>query len=77
MLVCFADEVRKDPISQFGDKLPELSKQDGWETMGLQLALSEAVAHKSVHIACNSEFTLVFTVSSRCCLTGGTLMIAK
>lgn len=59
MLVCFADEVRKDPISQFEDKLPELSKQDGLKTMGLQLALSDAVACKSVHMACKSALTPV------------------
>lgn len=48
--VCFANEVWKDPITQFEDKLPEHSKQDWLKTMAYQRALSDVMMCKSFHI---------------------------
>lgn len=41
--VCFANEVWKDPIIQFEDKLPEHSRQDWLKTMEHQRALSDVM----------------------------------
>lgn len=48
--VCFANEVWKDPITQFEDKLPEHSKQDWLKTMEYQHVLSDVMMCKSFHI---------------------------
>lgn len=47
--VRFANEVWKEPITQFEDKLPEHSNQDGPKTMECQFVLSDVMC-KSFHI---------------------------
>lgn len=48
--VCFPNEVGKDPIIQFEDKLPEHSKQDWWKTMEQQRASSDVMMCTFFHI---------------------------
>lgn len=47
---CFANEVWKDLIKQFEDKLPAHSKQDWLKTMEYQLLLSDVMMCKAFHI---------------------------
>lgn len=48
--VCVTNEVWKDPIIQFEDKLPEHSKQDWPKTMEHQHAMSDVMMFESFHI---------------------------
>lgn len=48
--VCFPNEVGKDPIIQFEDKLPEHSKQDWWKTMEQRRASSDVMMCTFFHI---------------------------